>query len=170
MASPARRRPSVWPFIGYAALAVLAFAKQGRPRDNQPVPNRNQPPTGAFGTTRSTDEPRGVQHERAQQPGRGRHATAPWRIPWTGWKDIFWRTYQQINDDRLLAVAAGVVFYGLLALFPGNYGIGIAVWTVCQPVDDQRPPLLDGRSAAGRRVPDLSGSGEPARLRREGQN
>jgi membrane protein len=119
MASPARRRPSVWPFIGYAALAVLAFAKQGRPRDNQPVPNRNQPPTGAFGTTRSTDEPRGVQHERAQQPGRGRHATAPWRIPWTGWKDIFWRTYQQINDDRLLAVAAGVVFYGLLALFPG---------------------------------------------------
>jgi membrane protein len=27
--------------------------------------------------------------------------------------------YQQLNEDRLLAVAAGVVFYGLLALFPG---------------------------------------------------
>jgi membrane protein len=36
-----------------------------------------------------------------------------------GWKDILWRTYQQIGEDRLLAVAAGVVFYGLLALFPG---------------------------------------------------
>jgi len=29
-----------------------------------------------------------------------------------------WRTYEQINEDRLLAVAAGVVFYALLALFP----------------------------------------------------
>ena len=38
--------------------------------------------------------------------------------PWKGWKDIFWRTYQQIGEDRLLAVAAGVVFYGLLAVFP----------------------------------------------------
>src|SRR6516162_3159552 len=34
------------------------------------------------------------------------------------WKDILWRTYQRTSDDRLLAVAAGVVFYGLLALFP----------------------------------------------------
>jgi membrane protein len=50
--------------------------------------------------------------------GRGRHATTPNRIPAAGWKDIVWRTYEQINDDRLLAVAAGVVFYGLLALFP----------------------------------------------------
>jgi membrane protein len=50
--------------------------------------------------------------------GRGRRALAPWQIPWRGWKDILIRTYQQINEDRLLAVAAGVVFYGLLALFP----------------------------------------------------
>jgi membrane protein len=74
--------------------------------------------TGAFGTTRSTDEPSQWQHARAHEPGRGREATAPWQIPWAGWKDIFWRTYEQIGEDRLLAVAAGVVFYGLLALFP----------------------------------------------------
>jgi membrane protein len=49
---------------------------------------------------------------------RGRRATAPWQIPWTGWKDILIRTYQQVNEDRVLLVAAGVVFYGLLALFP----------------------------------------------------
>ena len=36
-----------------------------------------------------------------------------------GWKDILWRTYQQISEDRLLAISAGVVFYALLALFPG---------------------------------------------------
>jgi membrane protein len=74
--------------------------------------------TGAFGTRRSTDEPHLWQQARARQPGRGREATSPWQIPWTGWKDILWRTYQQLNEDRLLAVAAGVVFYGLLALFP----------------------------------------------------
>ena len=39
-------------------------------------------------------------------------------IPFTGWKDILLRTYRQINEDRLLATAAGVVFYGLLAIFP----------------------------------------------------
>jgi membrane protein len=59
-----------------------------------------------------------VQHKRAHEAGRGRHADAPWQIPLRGWKDILWRTYQQIGEDRLLAVAAGVVFYGLLALFP----------------------------------------------------
>jgi membrane protein len=68
--------------------------------------------------SRSPEEPRAAQQGRALQPGRGRHATSPWQIPWRGWKDILWRTYERIGEDRLLAVAAGVVFYGLLALFP----------------------------------------------------
>jgi membrane protein len=34
------------------------------------------------------------------------------------WKDILWHTYEQVGEHRLLAVAAGVVFYGLLAVFP----------------------------------------------------
>ncbi|WKA27752.1 YihY/virulence factor BrkB family protein [Bradyrhizobium roseum] len=34
------------------------------------------------------------------------------------WKAILWRLYERSNDDRLLATAAGVVFYGLLAVFP----------------------------------------------------
>jgi membrane protein len=55
---------------------------------------------------------------RLDDQARGRRAVAPWQIPFKGWKDILIRTYQQINEDRLLAVAAGVVFYGLLALFP----------------------------------------------------
>ena len=52
------------------------------------------------------------------QHGRGRLSSSPFQIPWTGWKDILWRTYQQIDEDRLLATAAGVVFFGLLAVFP----------------------------------------------------
>jgi membrane protein len=54
----------------------------------------------------------------ATQPGRGRRSKSPFTIPWAGWKDIFWRTYQRIDDDRLLATAGGVVFFGLLAIFP----------------------------------------------------
>jgi membrane protein len=34
------------------------------------------------------------------------------------WKDILLGTYARINRDRILANAAGVVFYGLLAIFP----------------------------------------------------
>jgi membrane protein len=54
----------------------------------------------------------------ATQAGRGRGSRFPWQIPWAGWKDILWRVYGQVNEDRLLLVAAGVVFYGLLAIFP----------------------------------------------------
>jgi membrane protein len=52
------------------------------------------------------------------QPGRGRLSNSPFQIPWAGWKDILWRTYVRTGEDRLLATAAGVVFFGLLATFP----------------------------------------------------
>lgn len=52
------------------------------------------------------------------QPGRGRFSGTPLQIPLKGWMDILWRTYEQINEDRLLSIAAGVVFFGLLAVFP----------------------------------------------------
>jgi membrane protein len=32
--------------------------------------------------------------------------------------EILWRTYVRTNEDHLLAIAAGVVFFGLLAIFP----------------------------------------------------
>ncbi|QOZ25124.1 YihY/virulence factor BrkB family protein [Bradyrhizobium sp. CCBAU 51753] len=60
----------------------------------------------------------GVQSTLADEGDRGRLASAPSQIPRAGWKDILLRTYQQIDEDRLLATAAGVVFYGLLAIFP----------------------------------------------------
>ncbi|MBX9843693.1 MAG: YihY/virulence factor BrkB family protein [Xanthobacteraceae bacterium] len=37
---------------------------------------------------------------------------------WTWWRDVLSDTYQAIGKDRLLAVAAGVVFYALLAMVP----------------------------------------------------
>ena len=35
-----------------------------------------------------------------------------------GWKEILLGTFRSISEDRVLAAAAGVTFYGLLALFP----------------------------------------------------
>jgi membrane protein len=73
---------------------------------------------------------------RAREPGRGRDATSPVRIPWKGWKDIFWRTANQVSEHRLLAISAAVVFYGLLALFPAitalvsSYGLFAAPTTI----------------------------------------
>jgi membrane protein len=48
----------------------------------------------------------------------GGSATGPKDIPVGGWKDILLRVYRGISDDRILANAAAVTFYSLLALFP----------------------------------------------------
>ena len=52
-------------------------------------------------------------------PDRGRQASRPSDIPARGWKDILWRVYENVTNHRVMAVAAGVTFYVLLALFPG---------------------------------------------------
>ena len=53
-----------------------------------------------------------------EEDGRGRSASRPSEIPARGWKDIVLRVYEGISDDRILANAAAVTFYALLALFP----------------------------------------------------
>ena len=107
---PAR---SVKEWAWLAASAVLAAATILQIR------SRPEAPEHPFNQVTSLDEPLQVQLKRAAEKGRGRRAVYPWQIPWRGWRDILWRTYMQFNEDRLLAVAAGVVFFVLLALFPG---------------------------------------------------
>jgi membrane protein len=100
-------RGSRWPndlaLVAATAMATVAIFRQltGRGQDE-------------------TNVRRGPADDAGPMPDldHGRLARAPWEIPLSGWKDILYRTYQQINDDRLLATAAGVVFYGLLAIFP----------------------------------------------------
>ena len=71
-----------------------------------------------FGEPQSSEEPRDLEVSRAHERGRGRHATHPLQIPWRGWYDILWRTYGEMNSDRLLSIAGGVSFFILLAIFP----------------------------------------------------
>lgn len=49
---------------------------------------------------------------------RGRNAETPTELPASGWKDIAFRLKDEMDEDRVGLIAAGVAFYGLLALFP----------------------------------------------------
>ncbi len=99
-----------------AALAGFALATTLSRLDGPK--RRTSPDRAPLGTQRAAEEPAIVQEARATQPGRGRTADKPARIPWQGWKDILWRTYEQIFADRLMLIAAGVVFYAMLAVVP----------------------------------------------------
>lgn len=93
---------------------AIAFEGAGRIASTGRQPDGDRP----FGEAHPDDEPKSVHIARARERGRGRSAASPLDIPLAGWRDIAWRVYAEIQNDRLLAVAAGVVFYGLLALFP----------------------------------------------------
>ncbi len=98
-----------------AAIGLAAYYEKPR---RLVSPNHKGKKLRALGEPRLTDKPGRLQLARAIEPGRGRNAMSPVDIPINGWRDIAWRVCAGIGNDRLLAVAAGVVFYGLLALFP----------------------------------------------------
>lgn len=50
---------------------------------------------------------------------RGREAESPTEIGGKGWMDILKRVGGEIGRDHVSLIAAGVAFYGLLAIFPG---------------------------------------------------
>ncbi|OSP54806.1 YihY/virulence factor BrkB family protein [Pseudoruegeria sp. SK021] len=49
---------------------------------------------------------------------RGRDATGVLQMPWIAWRDILVRFYRAVLKDNVMLIAAGVAFFGLLALFP----------------------------------------------------
>lgn len=74
----------------------------------------------------SSAKPDAASHE-FHERGRGRHAHRPGQIPWRGWLDVLARTKQQIAEDNLSIVAAGVAFYGFVAVVPALAAI-IAIY------------------------------------------
>jgi membrane protein len=71
-------------------------------------------------------------HEMSQ-PGHSWLPRNPLQIPWGGWKGILWRTAVRTSEDRLLATAAGVVFFGLLAVFPAITALVSSYGLFAQP-------------------------------------
>lgn len=62
-------------------------------------------------------------------PHRGRRAVRPAQIPGPGWLDILWRVKEQLADDRVGLLAAGIAFYALLSVFPAIAAV-ISLWAL----------------------------------------
>ena len=104
--------------LGATALLTLAMPLHDRMGAKRRRARATTEAARPFGEPRSSEEPREIELKRAHEDGRGRHATHPLQIPWRGWKDILWRTYAEMQSDRLLSIAGGVAFFILLAIFP----------------------------------------------------
>ncbi len=65
----------------------------------------------------------------AAQRDRGRRAEKPTQIPARGWWDIARRTFQQMSEDNLNIVAAGVAFYAFVAMVPALAAV-IAIYAL----------------------------------------
>ncbi|WP_375459386.1 YihY/virulence factor BrkB family protein [uncultured Enterovirga sp.] len=105
-----RRRGAGGLGLGLAASYALALALTATTRGLSP----NRPGKVA----RDGQDKSSAASPSAADAGRGRHAQSPTEIPALGWWDIAKRLFEEIGKDRILAVAAGVTFYGLLAVFP----------------------------------------------------
>ena len=72
---------------------------------------------------------------------RGRLAKSPSDIPAKGWKAILFRVYSNAGDHRIFALAAGMTYYSLLAIFPALaalvaiYGLFADTGTIAKHLD-----------------------------------
>ncbi|MDQ0322074.1 membrane protein [Pararhizobium capsulatum DSM 1112] len=61
----------------------------------------------------------GKDKDKASVDEHGRFADVPEDIPGRGLRDVLWRVFHEVSEDRVTLIAGGVTFYLLLALFPG---------------------------------------------------
>jgi len=115
------------------------------------APQRSRPPTGAIlsvtfllglaagihldrrrASTQSIE-----QRARAAGVRPGSSASRPSEIPAAGWRQILVRTWKAFNEDQILAVAGGVTFFSLLALFPALAAF-VSLYGLISNVEDAR--------------------------------
>lgn len=77
----------------------------------------------------------------------GRDANSPSDMPKRGWKEVLQRVKKQLKNDHISIVAAGVTFYGFLAIFPALaavvsiYGLVVDPATVEQQLNQMTAVL-----------------------------
>ena len=100
-------RSSGWAIASLLALLGVAFASQYLfPTSQERL------------EVAPTIRPGSNHDEAVDLESRGRQATTPSEIPSRGWKDILLRVYANISKHRILALAAGMTYYSILAIFP----------------------------------------------------
>jgi membrane protein len=119
-----------------AARRAAAQETAERPAATRPEEAPDRPPEDAPGA--------------ATLPGVD--ATTPTQIPWRGWKQIVKRAWAENKADNMPIIAAGVAFFGFLAIFPALialisiYGLVASPSTVTKQVESFSSSLP--RSAA----------------------
>jgi membrane protein len=73
-----------------------------------------------------------------REDGRGRQAERPAQIPKAGWRDILLRVKNEMTEDNLSIVAAGVAFYAFLAMFPALAALVSIYGLITTPTDLQQ--------------------------------
>lgn len=121
-----------WAISATLAAALWAVLRSTPTRSAAPV----EPPPGL--SRRTVAEPEVFE---AQEPGRGRLAGSAFDIPVLGWRDILWRTGQEIGQDRLPMVAGSVTYYTLLAIFPA-VGAFVSLYGLFADVTAVREQLI----------------------------
>lgn len=104
----------------------------------------------AYRAGRVFDTPVSRRDAHLLEPGRGRFAASPSEIPSKGWKDILLRVYRDIGEHRILALAAGVTYYTILAIFPALaalvavYGLFSDPTSISKHLDQMAGVVPDG--------------------------
>ena len=96
---------------------------------------RNESVSKAGNASRCGDVFGPMAKRNPRKPSRdlGRHAQSPWTMPPAAWKRIAIRTWNQSWIDNAGLVAAGVAFYGFLAIVPLLGIIILAYGFVAEP-------------------------------------
>ncbi|NPD68543.1 YihY/virulence factor BrkB family protein [Lichenicola cladoniae] len=105
-------RPNVFLLAALAAAGTMLpdqRSREIRRTQSQPEPLAARPPPGEKKAPSANDPA-------VEQPGAS--AESPGEIPLKGWWNVLKRAGAGFSEDRVMAEAAGVTFYGLLALFP----------------------------------------------------
>src|ERR1700744_3756180 len=103
-----------WSVAAALGLLVAAFLI------DRAMPGEERPSSPADDLPPHSDERRDASSVEiaGEVENRGRRASTPSEIPVSGWKDILWRVYANISDHRILALAAGMTYYSILAICP----------------------------------------------------
>lgn len=110
------------------ALLALAFAWEHLHDDGATARANPERGVAPVGSTQADDH--------------GRRAASPSEIPAKGWKDILLRVYENVSRHRLLALAAGMTYYSILAIFPAiaalvaMYGLFSDPATIAKHLDE----------------------------------
>jgi membrane protein len=117
MAKASSPTPTILAALALAGLLIETVGRRAAPRA---APALAGTATAAASPKRSPhagakDQVDSMPDERAA----GSDAASPGRIPPKGWWHVLKRAGAGFTEDRIMAEAAGVTFYALLAIFPG---------------------------------------------------